>query len=455
MDNNNIILLNLEDKNINLEKSDISKINNVLYCNIVLNTIDEVCPECGSVEYVIKDYQIKKINHSVSTSSPCIIKYKARRYKCKYCGKIFYETNPFALVNEKVSTYTRIMVLEALRSHTATFTSVAKQYKLTTQTVMNIFDNWVDCSRKKLPEIICIDEIYTNKLSNTSKYACVLLNFKTREIVEIYSSRHKSTLANKFTSISLEERNNVKAIIIDMWEPYRELIHRYFKNSIVVIDSFHVIKHLNDAITKIRLKAMRKFADEKRSLSKKDKLIDKNMFYYMLKKFHFFFTKHYDDIYEGEFKIPKMKTKWKKAEILKYLLEIDDDLKYAYELKEKYREFNLCAKYESCDEEFDDLIKKFLNCRLEEYREFGRMINKWKIEIKNSFKRVSIGIDNKGKEIIKRLSNGPMEGTNSRLKCILKNANGYRNFPRFRNRCFFTINKNEPILGVPKNKNNK
>ena len=312
MDNNNIILLNLEDKNINLEKSDISKINNVLYCNIVLNTIDEICPECGSVEYVIKDYREKNINHSVSTSSPCIIKYKARRYKCKYCGKIFYETNPFASINEKVSTYTRIMVLETLRSHTATFTSVAKQYKLTTQTVMNIFDNWVDCSRKKLPEIICIDEIYTNKLSNTSKYACVLLNFKTREIVEIYSSRHKSTLANKFTSISLEERNNVKAIIIDMWEPYRELIHRYFKNSIVVIDSFHVIKHLNDAITKIRLKAMRKFADEKRSLSKKEKLVDKNMFYYMLKKFHFFFTKHYDDIYEGEFKIPKMKTKWKK-----------------------------------------------------------------------------------------------------------------------------------------------
>lgn len=191
----------------------------------------------------------------------------------------------------------------------------------------------------------------------------------------------------------------------------------------VVIDSFHVIKHLNDAITKIRLKIMRKFADEKRSLSKKEKLIDENIFYYMLKKFHFFFTKHYDDIYEGEFKIPKMKTKWKKAEILKYLLEIGDDLKYAYELKEKYREF-------------------------------GRIINKWKVEIKNSFKRVSIGIDNKEKEIIKRLSSGPMEGTNSRLKCILKNANGYRNFPRFRNRCFFAINKNEPILGVPKNKNN-
>ena len=47
-----------------------------------------------------------------------------------------------------------------------------------------------------------------------------------------------------------------------------------------------------------------------------------------------------------------------------------------------------------------------------------------------------------------------MEGTNSRLKCIIKNANGYRNFNRFRNRCFFAINKNEPILGRPK-KNGK
>ena len=60
-----------------------------------------------------------------------------------------------------------------------------------------------------------------------------------------------------------------------------------------------------------------------------------------------------------------------------------------------------------------------------------------------------------GKDIIKRLSNGPMEGTNARLKCIIKNANGYRNFNRFRNRCFFSINKNESILGNPKLKNIK
>ncbi len=66
---------------------------------------------------------------------------------------------------------------------------------------------------------------------------------------------------------------------------------------------------------------------------------------------------------------------------------------------------------------------------------FGRLLLHWRQEIKNSF----IVIDNR------RLSNGPMEGVNSRLKCLIKNANGYSNFSRFRNRCIYTINKDVPI----------
>lgn len=144
-----------------------------------------------------------------------------------------------------------------------------------------------------------------------------------------------------------------------------------------------------------------------------------------------------------------------KDEILKYLLSIDDDLKYAYELKEEYREFNLTAEYDSCDEELDELISKFNNSHLEEYRIFGKMIRRWRNEIKNSFIKVKIGITQDEKDLIKRLSNDPMEGTNAILKCIIKNANGYRNFNRFRNRCFFAINKNETVLGKPTKKDNK
>jgi transposase len=439
MNYDTIKLLNLEDLNIDLEKSDIIKIDNTLYCNIVLTQVDESCPLCGSINYTTKDYRKKQITHSISTANPCILSYKARRYTCKDCSKIFYEKNPFASSDEKVSTQTRVMVLDALRSHTSTFSSVAKQYNLTVQTTINIFDSYVDCHRKRLPEIICMDEIYTSKLSNSSKYACVILDFNTKEIVEIYHSRHKFYLMNRFTEIPVEERSNVTAVVIDMWDTYRDLTRMYLRNAIVAVDSFHVIKHLNDAIIKIRIKTMRKYD------KKKDKLIENDMYYYMLKKFHYFFTKDYESIYKGDIRVYKINSKWKKDEILKYLLSIDKDLSYAYYLKERYREFNLTADYESCDEEFHVLINEFLNSHLEEYREFGRLLTHWKTEIKNSFIRVNG----------RRLSNGAMEGTNSRLKCIIKNANGYKKFIRFRNRCIFSINKNAPILGNPSKKSTK
>lgn len=146
---------------------------------------------------------------------------------------------------------------------------------------MLIFDSYVEVSRKPFPEVISIDEFYTSKLSR-HKYACTILDFKSKQIVEIYSSRKMDFLANRFTSISESERNNVKYVIIDMWDTYKDLTKRYFKKAIVAVDSFHVIKRLNDAMIKIRIKVMNKF--NKRT----NKLVSNDMYYYMLKKFHFF-----------------------------------------------------------------------------------------------------------------------------------------------------------------------
>ena len=142
----------------------------------------------------------------------------------------------------------------------------------------------------------------------------------------------------------------------------------------------------------------------------------------------------------GQIEIRKYRTKWDKYEIRRYLMSIDPDLKYAYYLKEKYRKFNLTTSYESCDEELNELINEFRNSHLEKFRTFGKLLSRWKINIKNSFIRVNG----------KRLSNGPMEGINSRIKTMMKSANGFRNFNRFRNRVIYSINKNVPIKGTPK-----
>lgn len=72
----------------------------------------------------------------------------------------------------------------------------------------------------------------------------------------------------------------------------------------------------------------------------------------------------------------------------------------------------------------------------------GRLLYHWKNEIKNSFIRYHD----------KRLSNGPIEEANSRIKTILKSSNGYINFNRLRNRIMYSLNKDVPIKENPKRK---
>ena len=321
MYNDTIKLLNLEQFNIKIKKIETSKINNILYCYITLEPTTSNCPFCGGAKLFIKDYQTKRIIHSISTNNPCFIIYKARRYKCKYCNSIFYEQNPFSLKNDKESTYTIYKVLDELKSHTNTFTDVARNLNLSVTTVMRIFDQYVEYQRTKLPKIICFDEVYTSRKSY-QKYAFVMADFINNYIIEIYSSRHKNKLTQNFSHIPKAERDNVDYIIIDMWDTYRDLGEIYFKNAKIAVDSFHVIKHLNEAIISIRLKIMRKF--DKRTKS----LIANDMYYYMLKKFHYFFTKNFEDIYSGQIEIRKYRTKWDKYEIRRYLMSIDPDLKY-------------------------------------------------------------------------------------------------------------------------------
>lgn len=429
MENDTIKLLLLEGIDVDIDKSHVNNINNVFECFVALKDHHPCCEICGSLNVISHGYSLKKITHSISTNQPCILKYKARRYLCKDCGKTFFEKNPFCQENDKISLFTEIKALEKLRSHTSTFATVARDLNTTSQSIMNIFDKYVYAPRLPLSEVICIDEIYTNRLT-TRKYSCVIANFFTNKLMDVLPSRHKLDLLNYFGKIPIDECKRVRFVICDMWETYRDVAYTTFPNVKVAVDSFHVIQHLNNAIDSIRLKVMRKYYKAHNKLEQAD------MYYYMLKRFHYFFSRNFDSIYDGLIEVRKLRTKWDKYTIRSYLLSIDDDLKYAFLLKERYQEFNYYANYEDCDDELDDFIDRFQSSHLEELRAFGCLLKRWRAEIKNSFIRI-----NK-----RRLSNGAMEGINSQLKCIIKNANGYRNFERFRRRCMFAINKDTPII---------
>lgn len=293
---------------------------------------------------------------------------------------------------------------------------------------------------------MCWDEKHINKRLSDKAYSFVILDWKKIKIYDMLPSRHKNTLENYFNKFSLEVRQTVKYINIDMWDTYKDIAKRYFKNAKIVIDSFHVIKHINKAMDSVRKRVMQKYN------LKTDELNDNHPYYYVLKKYHYYFLKLFDDIKYFKHYNKKLKMWLDKYSLMKYMLDIDDDLKISYELSEDYREFNKIANTENCKQQLEDLISRFFNSKLDPFVEVAKTLSTWKEYILNSFITINDCLDENDKP--RRLSNGPIEGINSIIEKININGNGYSNFNRFKNRCIYIINKEYVIRGTPKKSKN-
>jgi transposase len=52
--------------------------------------------------------------------------------------------------------------------------------------------------------------------------------------------------------LKIPDRGNCKVIVMNLFNPFRNIAHRYFKNALFVADKFHVLRLLNPAINRRR-----------------------------------------------------------------------------------------------------------------------------------------------------------------------------------------------------------
>lgn len=399
---------------------------------------DQTCPICSSSNYSKNGYKIKTVKHCIYYSKIVIVKCHIQGYVCKDCKSFFYEKDTFSNYNENISKESIDVILKMLKYNNETFESVARDLHISRQLVINIFDKYFNYTTPILPEILSFDEKHINKKLTDNAYIFIILDFLNIKIYDIVFSRHKYKLEKYFSRIPLKERENVKYITMDMWETYLDISKRYFKNALVAIDSFHVMKLVNNAMDTIRKIVMQKYNN------KAEDIFYNDPYYYLLKKYRHYFLKEFDDITEGRFYNPKMKMYFTKHSLLKYMLDIDDTLKKAYYLTSKYREFNKTANITNCKEEFEAIIDLFYDSNIKQFIDVAITLENWKEYILNSFILVeNTLVTSKNKSNKRRLSNGPIEGINSIIEKINLNGNGYTNFYRFRNRCIYVINSDK------------
>jgi transposase len=207
MYDNTIHILQLSHLKDKIEFAEVRTEKQALIVEIRLKRDLVVCPKCGSQSSLFHSYTYRKIIHSISTGQPCLLRFHQRKYQCKACSSVFNEGNPFTSKYANISHYTRLSVLDYLKDFNHTFTDSAALFNISIQSVIDTFDQAVDAKRRNLPEAICIDEVYTNKM-NKYKYACVLLDFKASKIIDVISTRHKNYLIEYFSRITESEKDH-------------------------------------------------------------------------------------------------------------------------------------------------------------------------------------------------------------------------------------------------------
>lgn len=464
MNNNEDIfkLLNLpNDGSINID--DVIVDGNKKTIHLSRDPVPTYCDVCGSRMYSRGIY-IRSVNHQVLQDTTLLnLIIRQRKWRCIYCSSYKNELFPFVDKYKQSTSLIPLLVLDAMKDLNRSAVSVAKQFNLSDTQVHDIFTAYVDLPRLELPEILSIDEVYLN-INHKDKYALVLMDFKTGEIVDILHNRWKSTADKYFYSIPIEERRKVKYLICDAYRSYMEYPEDYFPNAEVILDSFHVSKHLISKLNSYINQVMKRYQErDKKQLEKKNhdnnrdnKSIKESNEVVLLRNYRWILLKNYDEI---KYSTQRHYHNLLKMHLDTYTIEkmffaLDDNFRTIHELKERYILFNHSKfeTYNDVERELDVLIKEYKASDQSLFKDFADFLNKFRTEIIHSFtvSEVSRRTEDEQESYYSRLSNGPMEGFNRKPKDYKRNSRGFSNFDYTRNRILWSTRKNPTVRGVPK-----
>lgn len=446
-------LLDLEDENVIISDIQIQGQTKT----IILETppAAHFCPSCGFRMHS-RGIKNRTITHPILQDNySLILILKQRRWRCTNPECLYDMSESFKFVNKQRRTTNAadMLIVDAYRNLLETSASIAKRFHVSDSHAHEVFDRYVKLDRLPLTDAISIDEVHLD-MDGDCRYALVIQDFHTGDPIDLLRSRRTNVTEPYFVSIPTEERRQVKYLISDMYNPYIAYVEKYFPNAVPVVDSFHVIQWITRSIDSYIRQLIKKYRQRDREYQDKLSLEQQRPVtlppsdeVYLLQKYRWLVLVNQSNIrYRND---PRMDAHFH-ALMNTYdyedaLFRMDSNLRDFRDLKEKYVQFNsrnggnpLHAR-----SEITVLVQEFKESRHEIFRDFASLLEKYEDPIINSFIMVErIG---NGKIYDARLSNGPIESINRKVKDLKRLGRGFRNFEHFRNR-FLYATRSSPVL---------
>lgn len=369
------------------------RIEEKLEIYITHNRKKHKCPCCGNRTNRIHDYRIQTIKDLDAFGTPTRIILKKRRYVCENCGKRFYEEIPYLPKYQRMTQRMIIKILDEL-GETRSFSSVAREHDISTNTVIRIFDKISYDKPAELPVALSIDEFKGN--TGGEKYNCIIADPINHRVIDILPRREQWYIQDYFLKYTVQQRARVGVFVSDMWNPYQQTGKELFGNAMKVIDKYHWSRQIVWAFERVRKDVQKHLLPEKRRYFKHSRNL-------LIRPFN---------TLENEDKMA-----------VNVMLYYSADMSTAHFYKEKFQDIKLCKKRTDAKKLMDEWISSASECEVSHIANCAKTMNHWKRGILDSFTT--------------SCTNGFIEGCNNKIKVLKRNAFGYRNFRRFRNRILY------------------
>lgn len=260
----------------------------------------------------------------------------------------------------------------------------------------------------KLTEELIYDDIKKKGQSDNHKFHQLIEKMSNEQGADIVilgcTELSYAQERNYFLHYDRSARLAVQTVTVDLYTPYRRLIHELFPHAIIIADHFHVVAQAYRALNRIRIQAMNyagKGTHQWRAL------------------------KHFWKLILTPASELKYDNYWRRAnfgyaqltdvEVIHRLLSFDEDLQQA----NRYYQDLIFTVSQRSRSRLNQLLTTKLTVLPQPLQKVQRTLRQHKKEILHSFK-------------YEGYTNGPVEGTNNKIKVIKRVAYGFRNFANFR-----------------------
>lgn len=345
------------------------------------------CLYCQHPKIRIKATYQRTLKHTRQGNQLMTLYLRTPKYHCPRCGRYFRHRFKGIRPRFRASEAFRLEVFET-HDGGVTQAKLTRTHRISAATTERWYHNHCrrrvsEMSNRPCPKVLGLDEhFFTRKRG----YATTLVDLRRNKVFDVRLGRSEASLDGYLRQ--LPGKDNVRLIVMDLSETYRNIARQYFPRATIVADRFHVVRLVNQHF----LKAWQQSHPEGR----------KNRGLLSLMRRH-------------EWRLrPEQQ-----ANLQRYLGDYPG-LAALYEAKQRLNRLLLLKnlRKKEARQKLTELLELIEQFRQSPLRRLARTLTTWLEPI------VMMWRTNK--------SNGPTEGFHTKMEMMTRRAYGFRNFENYR-----------------------